>query len=448
MPQPRRALPSRRGRGTRTGGRGLRRLGRLAVDTSALRASRPFRRLIAGQMVSMAGRQITTVAVPYQVYLLTRSSILVGMVGLAQAVPLISVSLLGGGITDRVDRRRLLLVTQALLCSSSLALLLLALGHPAVPLIFLVVAAAACVAALDSPTRTAVVPNLVTPPQLPGALAMNMIVFQSTSIAGPALGGIIIARLGLSGAYLVDVASFSAALLAVYLLPAQPPRSARRESALASLRRGWHFTRTQPAIMGGYLMDLSAMIFGLPRAVFPVLAATTLHAGPQGLGLLYAAPGAGAVVATLLSGAVARSARLGRVVVISVVFWGLAIIAFGVSTSLWVGLACLAIAGGADSLSAVGRNTMMQTLTPDELRGRMTAAYYMVVVGGPYIGDLEAGLVAGLVSPQASVISGGVLCIAGLAGSAARFPQVWRYRQRPHEPVLPGDTSALTAPPV
>ena len=423
----------------------------MALDTTALRESPPFRRLVAGQLVSMAGRQITTVAVPYQVYLLTRSPVLVGVVGLAQAVPLISVSLLGGGLTDRVDRRRLLLVTQFLLCLSSLALTLGALGHPPVIFVFLVVAAAACVAALDSPTRTAVLPNLVTPRQLPGALTVNMAVFSTTAIAGPALGGLLIARVGLSGAYLVDVASFSASLLAVYLLPPQPPTNTRRENPIEALQRGWAFLRTQPVITGGYVMDLSAMIFGLPRAVFPVLVVTKLHSGPQGLGLLYSAPAVGAIVATLLSGAVARSTRIGRVVVVSIVCWGLAIIGFGFSPYLWLGLGCLAVAGGADALSAVGRNTMMQTLTPDELRGRLTAAYYMVVVGGPYVGDLEAGVVAGLASPQISVVSGGVLCLLGLASATARFPQVWRYRQRSHEvtapPLEPG-TGAASVPPV
>ena len=446
-PQPR-ASVTRRGRAVAGGRSALRGMGRLTVDTRALRSSRPFRRLVAGQLVSMVGRQITTVAVPYQVYLLTRSPVLVGMVGLAQAVPLISVSLLGGGITDRVDRRRLLLVTQALLGACSAALMLGALGRPPVVFVFLVVAAAASVAALDSPTRTAVLPNLVSLDQLPGALSVNMSVFAVSLIAGPAFGGIIIGNLGLSGAYLVDVATFGASLLAVFLLPPQPPKNVRRENVWESMRRGWAFTRRQPAILGGYVMDLSAMIFGLPRAVFPVLAATTLHAGPQGLGLLYAAPGVGAIVGTLLSGAVSRSARIGRFVVVSIVFWGLAIIAFGFSRSLWVGLVCLAVAGGADSLSAVGRNTIMQTLTPDELRGRLTAAYYMVVVGGPYVGDLEAGVVAGAFSPQVSVVSGGVLCLLGLAGAAARFPHVWRYRQRGHEPVPQPEPGGLTVPPV
>ncbi|HSP65562.1 MAG TPA: MFS transporter [Candidatus Deferrimicrobium sp.] len=420
----------------------------VAVDIGALRESKSFRRLSAGQLVSLVGRQITVVAVPYQVYTMTRSPTLVGLLGLAQVVPLISVSLLGGGIADRVDRRRLLLVTSALLGLSSMALLFGALWHVPVIFVFIVVALASCVAALDSPTRTAIVPNLVSPERLAGALSINIAMFQTTLIAGPALGGLVIAHFGLAGAYLVDVASFVAALIAVWLLPPQPPRSTTREPTLAALRRGFAFIRRRRVILGGYAMDLCAMIFGLPRAVFPVLAATTFNTDAQGLGYLYAAPGVGALLAALSSGWLSRSTRLGRVVVLSIGVWGLAIIAFGFVTALGLGLLLLAVAGAADSFSAVCRNTIMQTLTPDELRGRLTATYFMVVVGGPFLGDLEAGVVAGVTSPRISVVSGGVLCILGLAASAVAFPEVWRYRGRATDvpPAMADD--ALAGPPV
>ncbi|HEX4578727.1 MAG TPA: MFS transporter [Candidatus Dormibacteraeota bacterium] len=420
----------------------------VAVDIGALRESRPFRRLTAGQLVSLIGRQITTVAVPYQVYTMTGSPILVGLLGVAQVVPLVSVSLGAGSVADRVDRRRLLLLTQLLLAFCSLALLIGALTHPPVVFVFAVVALASSVAALDSPTRTAMVPNLVSPERLGGALSLNIAMFQASLVAGPALGGIVIAHLGLAGAYLVDVASFVAAMLAVWLLPPQPPRSRAREPMVAALRRGFAFIRRRPVILGTYAMDLSAMIFGLPRAVFPVLAATTFHSGAQGLGYLYAAPGVGAVLAALSSGWLSRSRRLGRVVVVSIAVWAVAIIAFGFVDALWVGLACLAVAGAADSISAVCRNTIQQTLTPDELRGRLTAAYFMVVVGGPFIGDFEAGLVAGTTSAQVSVVSGGVLSLIGLVAAAVAFPQVWHYRGRASDvpPALADD--ALSGPPV
>ena len=420
----------------------------VAVDIGALRESKPFRRLTAGQLVSLVGRQITVVAVPYQVYTTTRSPILVGLLGLAQVVPLISVSLALGGVVDRVDRRRLLLVTRALLGLCSLALLIGALTHPPVFFVFLVVALAASVSALDSPTSTAILPNLVSQQRLPGALSINIAIFQTALIAGPALGGLVIANLGLAGAYLVDVASFVAALAAVWSLPAQPPPSTAREPMLKALVRGLAFIRRQPVILGGYAMDLSAMIFGLPRAVFPVLAATTFNTNAQGLGYLYAAPGVGGIIAALSSGWLGRSRRLGRVLVVSIALWGLAIIAFGFATALWVGLILLAFAGGADSFSAVCRNTMMQTLTPDELRGRLTATYFMVVVGGPFIGDLEAGVVAGVASARVSIVSGGVLSIVGLGVALILFPQVWRYRGRGAAMATAMTDDALAGPPV
>jgi MFS family permease len=408
-----------------------RRLRRLAVDTGALRESVPFRRLWVGHLVSLAGRQITVVAVPFQVYSLTGSPLAVGAIGLVQAICLIGASLGAGAITDRLDRRSILLVTQLSLasCSGLLALGALA-GHPPLVALYALVGVAAAVAAVDSPTRTAIIPNLVPAERLAGAFSLNIAMFQTTLVAGPALGGLVIARFGLPVAYLVDVGTFAAALVAVALLPPQPIMATLREAPIAAIRRGLAFARGQPVILGGFAMDLAAMVFGMPRAVFPVLAATTFHTGAAGLGLLYAAPGAGAVVAALTTGWISRAPRLGRVIVVAIAVWGVAIIGFGFAPVLWVALTLLALAGAADSISAVCRTTIMQSIAPDDLRGRLTAVYFMVVVGGPYIGDLEAGAVAGAFSAQVSVVSGGVLSIAGLAAAALAFPAVWAYRSR------------------
>lgn len=414
------------------------------MDTGSLRASRPFRRLTAGQLVSVVGRQVTVVAVPYQVYLLTHSAVAIGLIGLAQAVPLILSSLLAGSLADRLDRRRLLLVTQTLLAACSTLLLLGALLHTRVWVVFAVVAVAAAIGAVDSPTRSAVIPNLVSPEHLAGALAINMALFATALIAGPALGGLVIARFGLTGAYSVDVATYAAALLAVWLLPPQRPRGTTGESTLQSLQRGWAYVRRHRLLMGTFAMDLSAMIFGLPRALFPVLALTTFHTGATGLGLLYAAPGAGAVVATLLSGWLSRTVRMGRAVVVAIAAWGVAIVAFGFVRSLGPGLLLLVVAGTADTFSAVGRSTIMQTVTPDGFRGRVSAAYFMVVAGGPYLGDLESGVVAGLVTAQVSVVSGGLLSLAGLGAAALAFPQVWRYRHEGRAPATALSDDAAT----
>jgi MFS family permease len=401
----------------------------LAVDARSLRDSRPFRRLWVGQLISLVGRQITLVAVPFQVYSLTRSALDVGLLGIVQAVPLICGSLGGGAIADRFDRRRVLIVTQLGLatCSGLLALGAF-IGNPALLEIYAVVALAALVGAVDAPTRTAIIPNLVGVDRLPGALSLNIVLFQTTLVAGPAIGGLVIAHLGLPAAYSVDVVTFSAAFIAVWLLPPQGRSATERERPVEAILRGMSFARRQPVILGGFAMDLAAMIFGLPRAVFPVLAATTFHAGPQGLGLLYAAPGFGAVIAALASGSVARSKRLGRIIVVAIIAWGLAIIAFGFATTIWVALILLAVAGGADSFSAVCRTTIMQRIAPDELRGRLTSLYFMVVTGGPNLGDVETGVVANAFGAEVAIVTGGALCLVGLGAAAIAFPSVWRYR--------------------
>ncbi len=404
----------------------------VAVDTRSLRESPPFRRLFVGQMISLVGRQITVVAVPFQVYSQTRSPLDVGLLGIVQAVPLIGGSLAGGAIVDRFDRRRVLLMTQVGLgsCSGLLALGAL-MGHPPLLAIYAVVAIAALFASIDSPARTAIIPNLVGIDRLAGALSLNIVLFDTGLIAGPAIGGLVIAHLGLPAAYSVDVLTFSAALIAVALLPPQGRSSTEHERPVAAILRGLSFARHQPVILGGFAMDLAAMIFGLPRAVFPVLAATTFHAGAQGLGLLYSAPGVGAVVAALLSGPVTRSNRLGRIIVVAISIWGVAIIVFGYVGTLWVALVLLAIAGGADSLSAVCRHTIMQRIAPNELRGRLTSLYFMVVTGGPYLGDVEAGAVANAFGAEVAIVTGGALCLVGLGAAALAFPAVWRYRSGP-----------------
>ncbi len=402
----------------------------VAVDTRPLRESREFRRLFTGQSISLVGRQITIVAVPYQIFQLTHSPLLIGVVGVVQAVPLVLVSVLAGSLADRRDRRTLLLVTQMGLALTSAALAIVtALGAPPVLLIYGLVALAAGIGAIDSPTRTAMIPNIVKPDHLTGALALNFGLFQASMIAGPAVAGLVLAHSGIAVAYAIDACTFIAALISVWLLPAQPPMPATaHESRVEAMVRGFRFVRRQPVILGGFALDLVAMIFGLPTALFPVLAANVFHIGVAQLGLLYAAPGVGAVLAAATAGWVGRARHQGRIVIIAVGLWGIAITGFGLTSTLWLGLVFLALAGAFDCYSAVARNTMMQTLTPDDLRGRLTAVYYMVVVGGPRFGDLEAGAVATAFTPRVSVVSGGLLCVVGMACAAAAFPALWAYR--------------------
>ncbi|HEY2704797.1 MAG TPA: MFS transporter [Candidatus Dormibacteraeota bacterium] len=412
--------------------RGGSRLGGIALDLTPLRVSRDFRLLWSGQLVSTMGRQITAVAVPYQVYQLTGSTLAVGLLGLVQVVPLIVFSLIGGAVADAMDRRRLLLVSNSLLALCSLLYVAGAVhGHPPLAALYAVGGVAAGLSAFDQPARSATVPNLVPRDQLAAAVALMFGLFQAALIVGPAVGGLIIGRWGLGAAYLVDVLSFGAAITAVALIGPQPPGQEHREPPLRAIRSGLAFARRQPVVLAGFAIDLDAMIFGMPRALFPALAATAFHTGPSGLGLLYAAPGVGAVAAILVTGWLGRVRRLGRVVIGAVAIWGLAIAGFGLVGSLPVALALLAAAGGADSISAVCRSTMLQTLTPDHLRGRMSATYSMVVMGGPYAGDVEAGAVAAAWGPRISVVSGGLLCLVGAGLVAATLPALYRYSADP-----------------
>lgn len=426
-----------------------RRLSRVVVDTGALRESPAYRRLFTGQLITIIGRQVTVVAVPYQVYLLSHSAALLGLVGAVQAVPLVAVSFASGPLIDRFDRRRVLIICQVALGATAAALFLLSLlPSPPVAAILGVVALTAGITAVEGPARSATIPRLVSPARLAGAISLGFSLFTVGAVAGPALGGLLIGHVSISAAYLVDLCTFGASLTATVMLPPQPPEHAHREPLVRALGAGLRFAGSEPAILGGFVIDLAAMIFGMPRAVFPVLAQWRFHTDATGLGWLYAAPGAGALVAALATGWVAHTARLGRVVVAAVAVWGACIIAFGLTASLPLALLLLVVAGGADSFSAVCRSTMMQTLTPDNLRGRINSLYSMVVRSGPFAGDLEAGVVAQVFGGQAlgaevSVISGGALCLVGLGAAVMAVPGIWRYRAAPPRTV----SQSSSAPP-
>jgi predicted MFS family arabinose efflux permease len=263
-------------------------------------------------------------------------------------------------------------------------------------------------------------------------MALNQVLFQVSDIAGPALGGLVIARLGLVWAYGVDAISFGAAIAAIFAMRPLPPRRAEGEAAPprgpAAIRQAFSYLRGRRVLQTTFTVDLIAMIFGMPRALFPVLAAEAFHVGPAGLGLLYAAPAAGALVGALLTGWVRHVRHQGRAVLLAVAVWGAAIVAFGLSTQMfWLGLGFLAIAGAADVVSAIFRGTILQQAVPDSLRGRLSSIHFMVVAGGPRLGDVEAGLVAQLTSPVFSVVSGGAVCVAGVAILALLVPRFARY---------------------
>ena len=401
----------------------------MAIDFSPLRDSRDFRLLWIGQLVGNIGRQITVVALPYQVYLITRSSLMVGLLALAQAGPLVVFSLAGGAIADAVDRRRLLLLTQLLLAATSVALWLGALHHASVLFLFAVAAVSAGIGAVDQPARSATVPRLVSRDKLPAALSLQQVLYQVSQVAGPSAGGLVIARFGLPYAYAIDAITFCVALATLLAMSPQPPSADAARPGWHALVEGFTYLRTNRPVLGSFAVDLNAMIFGMPRALFPALATDTFKVGATGLGLLHASVAAGALVGALMTGWVSRIRRQGAAVLCAVAAWGAAICAFGLCRrAFWLGLVFLAMAGAADVFSAVFRNTILQLSVPDRLRGRVTAVHIMVVTGGPRLGDLEAGTVASLVSPTFSVVSGGVACMAGVGLLALVMPSFAQYQ--------------------
>jgi MFS family permease len=419
------------------------------MDLSPLRASRDYRLLVAGSVVTGLGTQATLVALPYQLYVQTDSPALTGLLGLFELLPLVTMSLWGGAIADRADRRRLLLLAQVALVLLSAALAALAYaGEPPVALLYVLGALLAGGNAVQNVCRSAIVPNVVPPDRLRPALALNFGLMQVTMVVGPALGGVLIAVGGLGTTYAFDAVTCLGMVASVLLLSPQPPRGRTAEDVgvWRSIADGLRFVRSRRALMGSFLIDLSAMTFGMPRTLFPVLALSVYHAGATGTGLLNASVSVGATVAALTAGWLSSARRLGRIVVVAVVVWGLAIALAGAVPSLLSAVVCLAVAGAADSVSAVCRSTINQTVTPDAMRGRMSSVFSLVVQSGPRLGDLEGGGVASLASPRFSVVSGGLACVVGAGLLAVAFPALLAYDVEEAEAELAAENARRGVP--
>ena len=405
---------------------------RVLPDISPLRESREYRLLWSGQLVSQAGSALRLVAIPYQIYVLTGSSLAVGLIGLFSAIPLLSLSLFGGVIADRTDRRRLLLVTQLCLLFTSLGLALATqLGVASVGLLYALTAIGAGFGALDAPARSSLAPTLVERRRIPAAAALNQMNFRVSSIVGPALAGVLIASFGLAAAYWLDAATFAVAIAAIAIM--RTPRfvaEGERAHPLRSLIEGWSFLFSRPLLLATMAVDFFAMFFGVARAVMPYYADRVFHVGPEGLGLLYAAPGVGATLVALTSGWMSTVERKGLGLLVSVAVFGLAMATFGLVPASAFALACalLAIGEGADTVSTVFRWTILQLETPDELRGRLSSINFLFVAGGPQLGQVESGLVADVFSPEVSVVTGGLACLAVAVAAGTLVPDLVRYR--------------------
>jgi MFS family permease len=410
----------------------------VAVDITPLRQSRDFRFLFGGQIVNLVGSQLTLVALPYQVYLITHSSFWVGLLAAAQLIPLLAFSLIGGSIADIMDRRKLLGITQIVLAGCSALLAAAAwLGFTPLWYLFLIAVASACVQAIAQPTYRAVIPQLVTRDQLTNAMALNQLVNQTGRIVGAALAGFVLAAFGVKWSYTLDALTFVVAVLAIVKMAPMPSlEGGSFGDRFAAIGEGLKFLKERPVLLSTFIIDINATFFGGPAALYPALALSVFHVGPQGLGFLYAAPGAGAFLGALVTGWAKNVRYQGRATILLVCVWGIAITCFGlINKSFVLALAFLAIAGAADTWSALFRSAMLQSALPDRMRGRISAVHFMSVTGGPRLGQLESGTVAALTSVQFSIVSGGVLSAIGALLIGALVPAYARYDSKAAVPV-------------
>jgi MFS family permease len=404
-----------------------------AIDTTPLR-NPAYRRLFWGVAATMLGQQMTLVAVPYQVYDLTGSSLLVGVTSMVALVPLIVFGLLGGAIADAMDRRRLMLITSvgAAVTSALLAVQALQPGGGNLALLWVLTACVSGFAAVNQPTRSAVIPAIVGAEGVPAANALSMTVRQAGVIVGPLLAGVLIGAGELFLAYLVDALGFLVAAVLLRGLPALPPgRDAgplRLGAAVRGVGEGFTFLRTQPVLLMTFVVDIIAMAFAWPQAVFPELSETRFDGSSNALGWLFAGVSIGALVSGLTSGWVSRVDRQGAVVLGAIAVWGVAIIGFGFAPSLWLAVLCLAVAGAGDMVSAVLRSSMLQLAAPEEMRGRMQGVFIVVVAGGPRLGDLRAGALASAAGVTVAMTTGGVVVVLAMVVVALVVPSFWLFR--------------------
>lgn len=388
--------------------------------TAALR-HRDFRLLWAGEFVSTLGTQMQTVAIGWQLYQLTGSPLQLGVLGLIRAIPVVAFSLVGGTLADSRDRRRLLLVTQVLIAAfSALLALATALDAASVGLIYLVTLLTTIVSCFDDPARQALIPQLVPHQRIAQATTLNILTHNIAAVVGPAAGGLAVAHLGIAATYALDAASFLAVILALLAMHARPEVPVLAGGGIDRVLEGLRFVRRSPVILPLMLLDFLATFFGASLVLLPIFAEEILRVGADGLGLLYAAPAAGAVGGGLVLAALPAARRPGRLVLLAVALYGLAVAIFGASDSFIIALAALAGAGAADTLSMTMRHTIRQLATPDGLRGRVAAVHSVFAGGGPELGNFEAGVTARLFGVQEAVVLGGIASIA-IAGIVALF---------------------------
>ncbi len=400
---------------------------RLGIDLTPLRTSRDFRLVFASGTVTSFGSFITYVTIPFQVAQITDDPLMVGLIGVCELVPLLVMAFVGGALADFADRRLLVRGGELALAGLCGVLLVNSLSpEPHLWLLFVIAALTASVDGLQRPALEAMIPRLVRPEEIPATTALRSAGREISQLGGPALAGLLIAAAPLAVVYAIDLLTFAVSLVCLTLVKAVPPPVDADRPSLRSVVTGLRYARSRPELLGTYLVDINAMLFGMPQALYPFLAMQL--GGPGVLGLLYAAPAAGSLLATLASGWTGRVHRHGLMVIIAAALWGVGIVGAGLSTMLWLTLLCLAFAGAADMVSGIFRSIIWNQTIPDHLRGRLAGIEMLSYTTGPLLGQLRSGLMArtGL-GVGGSIWVGGVLCIAGTAALALALPKFTRY---------------------
>ena len=399
----------------------------VALDLTPLRISRDYRLVYIGQSVSFLGSMITYVAVPYQMYSLTHSTLAVGLLGAAELIPLLATALIGGALADAYDRRRLVLLAEGGMAVGCLLLMFNArAAHPSPLALYALAALMAGLGGLHRPALESMTPRLVRRDLMPAVAALQAFRGNFGMIVGPAVGGSLIALAGVAGAYAADLGTFLVSLVSLAFVSAVPPADDAPAPGRAAIVEGLRYALSRPLLMGTYLVDINAMIFGMPLALFPAIAER--YGGASSVGYLYAAPAVGALVATIFSGWTTHVRRHGLAVAIAAMVWGAGIVGFGLAGSLAWSLGWLALAGGADMVSGLFRMTIWNQTIPDRLRGRLAGVEQISYLSGPLLGHLEAGLVAALWGVRVSIVSGGVLAVIGSLVLSWRLPEFIQYR--------------------
>ncbi len=398
----------------------------VALDLGLLRRRRDFGLMTLSQVVSLTGSGATFVAIPFQVYELTGSSLAVGLLGVAELVPMLALALISGSLADAFDRRRMVVGAEAgAALAAGVLLVNSTLAEPRLWVIFVSAALLAGCFAMLRPPLDALVPQLVAREELKAASAVDFFVGNMARIAGPALGGILIAASSVTVSYAVDLASFVFSALVLSLMHPPPALSQKVRPSLRAITDGFRYAKSRQELIGTYLVDVNAMFFAMPMALFPEM--SERYGGAKALGLLYAAPAAGSLVASLTSGWTRHVHRHGRAVTLAAAVWGLAIAAFGFAEALWVAVLFLAVAGGADAISGIFRSTIWNETIPDHLRGRLAGIEMVSWSTGPLLGNARAGSVASFAGLRGSIVSGGLLCVAGCVVLAMLLPKFWNY---------------------